>query len=187
MPIETTLHPTLWRTCRVIANRNRLKIFRLLIDEPGLTVSAVAERLGVSVPAASEYLRALESRGLLTTRRVGRWVKYQCAGGGSESSGAVLATALRAAFREDNNALEAIFRAATAFTHPRRIEIYRAVQAGAVTLAQAQAATRIPAWALLRHFQKLETRGFITCQFGRYAVVSRPDALGQELVRIVGS
>ena len=40
------LQPTLWRTCRVIANRTRLQILALLLRQPGQTVSAVAAHLG---------------------------------------------------------------------------------------------------------------------------------------------
>ena len=58
--------PTLWRTCRVLANRKRLQTLALLIRQPNQTVSAVAERMSLSMPAASQYLRALEARGLPT-------------------------------------------------------------------------------------------------------------------------
>ncbi|MBM3889971.1 MAG: helix-turn-helix transcriptional regulator, partial [Verrucomicrobia bacterium] len=66
------LRPTLWRTCRVIANPTRLKIFALLAEQPGQTVSGVADRLKLPLSEASESLRALEARGLLTARREGR-------------------------------------------------------------------------------------------------------------------
>jgi hypothetical protein len=35
--------PTLWRTCRVLANRKRLQTLALLIQQPNQTVSTVAE------------------------------------------------------------------------------------------------------------------------------------------------
>ncbi len=68
----SSLRPTLWRTCRVLANRTRLKIYALLLRQPGQTVSAIAEQLKLPLPAASHYLRALEARGLLAVRRKGR-------------------------------------------------------------------------------------------------------------------
>ena len=64
-----SLQPTLWRTCRVLANRTRLRMFHLLLHQPGQTVSAIAERLGLTVPVASQNLRALEARGLLALSR----------------------------------------------------------------------------------------------------------------------
>ena len=75
--------PTLWRTCRVLANRKRLQTLALLIRQPNQTVSAVADRISLSTPAASQYLRALEARGLLTCRRIGRRVEYRPAAGTS--------------------------------------------------------------------------------------------------------
>src|SRR5437870_8771631 len=78
--------PTLWRTWRVLANRKRLQTLALLIRQPNQTVSAVAERIGLSTPAASQYLRALEARGLLTCRRVGRRVEYRPSAGTSDGA-----------------------------------------------------------------------------------------------------
>src|SRR2546421_4014919 len=69
--------PTLWRTCRVLANRKRLQMLALLIRQPNQTVSTVAHQMRLSLPAASQYLRALEGRGLLTCRRVGLQVGYR--------------------------------------------------------------------------------------------------------------
>ena len=87
--------PTLWRTCRVLANRKRLQTLALLIRQPNQTVSAVAERMSLSVPAASQYLRALEARGLLTCRRVGRRVEYRTAVGTGEGVAGKIINSLR--------------------------------------------------------------------------------------------
>ena len=57
------LQPTRWRTCRVLANRPRQQIFGLLVQQFPQTVSAVAARLHLPLPVASQYLRALEARG----------------------------------------------------------------------------------------------------------------------------
>ena len=58
MPTAPALQPTLWRTCRVLANRTRLQIFGLLRRQPNQTVSAVAQHLKLSLPVASQYSRA---------------------------------------------------------------------------------------------------------------------------------
>jgi DNA-binding transcriptional ArsR family regulator len=91
--------PTLWRTCRVIANQKRLEIFECLVQTPGQTVTSVAQHCSLPLSVASESLRMLESRGLLTVQRVGRWVKYRlCSGpGGRANSG--LVAALRTTFQ----------------------------------------------------------------------------------------
>ena len=53
MSSVTSLQPTLWRTCRVLANRTRLKICARILQQPDQTVSAIAERLKLPLPAAS--------------------------------------------------------------------------------------------------------------------------------------
>jgi DNA-binding transcriptional ArsR family regulator len=126
--------PTLWRTCRVLANRKRLQTLALLIRQPNQTVSAVAERMSLSVPTASQYLRALEARGLLTCRRAGRRVEYRPSAGMSEGAAEEMVKALRLVFRRRAQPIEAIFKLATGFTHPRRVEVFRALANGADSL-----------------------------------------------------
>ncbi|MBI5383616.1 MAG: hypothetical protein HZA90_02905 [Verrucomicrobia bacterium] len=176
--------PTLWRTCRVLANPLRLQMFGLLLRRPGQTVSAVADHLHQPLALTSLYLRALEARSLLTVRRTGRWVSYRPSPATEPSPSAGLLVALRAAFQHEAEPVETIFRLATAFTHPRRIELFRLLKTGPRKLGQLRAAAHISAWASLRHLKKLEARGFITRQEGLYAVAERTDGLGQELARL---
>ena len=184
MNAASSLQPTLWRTCRVLANRTRLRILALLIRDSAQTVSSVALRLPLALPVASQYLRALEARGLLAVRRVGRRVEYRqwaSANGAHE-----LVEPLRLALRRDAAAVESVFRLCTAFTHPRRIEVFRALKTQPQTLSQLQSTTRISALALWRHLRKLEARGFVTCQQGHYSAISPTDALGRALARLAG-
>jgi DNA-binding transcriptional ArsR family regulator len=176
--------PTLWRTCRVLANRKRLQTFALLIRQPNQTVSAVAERMSLSMPAASQYLRALEARGLLTCRRVGRRVEYRPSPGTGEGAAEEIVKALRLIFRRRAQPIEAIFKLATAFTHPRRIEVFRALTNGADSFAKLQAATHIPARALSRHLAKLEARGFVKDEMALYAVPIHGHPFGRVLARL---
>ncbi len=184
MPSTIPLHPTLWRTCRVIANRSRLRIFALLMRQPGQTVSAIANRSNLPIPVASQYLRALEARGLLEVRRVGRRVRcrLRSAIAGGPAQGIV--EAMLEAFRRDPKPVEALFKTATAFTHPRRIEIFRTLQREPQTLHQLRDATGIPLWALRRHLKKLEARAFVASWSGNYVAANRPDAFGRELARL---
>ncbi len=179
-----SLNPTLWRTCRILANRARLETLRLLSQEQELSVSEVAARLSLSMPLTSQNLRALESRGLLTVKRQHRYVRYRLAGGTTTAGAAALMPALRKVLRRERSPVEAVFSLATAFTHPRRLEMYRALAQGPLTLEQLQSATRIPPPALLRHLKKLETRGFVTCHADHWAAVERTDELGQMLSRL---
>jgi DNA-binding transcriptional ArsR family regulator len=184
MPAAPSLQPTLWRTCRVLANPTRLKIFGLLLQQPGQTVSELARSLRLPLSLTSEYLRALEARGLLTARRVGRLVKYRAGPPTGQGSREGLADALRAVFQREVRPVEMAFRLATAFTHPRRVEIFRALAPEPRTVAQIQEATGISTRALLRHLRKLEVREFITHRGARYAAANRSDGLGRELARL---
>ena len=178
--------PTLWRTCRVLANRKRLQTLALLIRQPNQTVSTVAERMSLSVPAASQYLRALEARGLLTCRRVGRRVEYRPSAGTSEGAAQEIVKALRLVFRRRAQPIEAIFKLATAFTHPRRIEVFRALTNGADSFAKLQAATHIPARALSRHLAKLEARGFAKNEMAQYVATTQSHPFARVLARLAG-
>jgi DNA-binding transcriptional ArsR family regulator len=179
------LRPTLWRTCRVLANRTRLKMFGLLVDHPRLTVSQVASRSGISEPLASQYLRALNARSLLVPKRRGLWVHYRPAT--SEETGEPIATPLRMKFGRGQKPIDLIFRLSTAFTHPRRVEILRALKQRPRTLAELRQVTGVPRPSLLRHLHKLITRGFVRYQRQRrrvYISLRHPDAFGRALAAL---
>ena len=184
MKADTPLQPTLWRTCRVLANRTRLQMLRLLLQEPGLTVSGVAQRLHLPLPVASQYLRAMEARGLLTVRRSGRRVQYQPPSADASGPGAVLLAALRQVFHRESRPEETLFKLATAFTHPRRIEVFRALQQQPRNVQQLQTATRLSHWALRRHLRKLEQRGFVAQQQSHYAVAPVAGTFERALARL---
>ena len=180
---STSSQPTLWRTCRVLANRKRLRTLALLIRQPNQTVSALAERVSLSMPAASQYLRALEARGLLTCRRVGRRAEYRPSPGTGEGTAEEIVKALRLAFRRRAQPIEAIFKLATAFTHPRRIAVFRALTNGGDSFAELQAATNMPARALSRHLAKLEARGFVKDEEALYVATIHRHPFGRVLAR----
>jgi len=186
MPENSILRPTLWRTCRVLANFTRLKIFAALLHEPNQTVSAVAAQLHQPLSLVSEYLRALEARGLLTVRREGPRVKYRISPSGNGSGSSGLVSALRSICQTEPEPPKVIFNLVTGFTHPRRIEIFRVLQPGPRNLGQLRMATRISTWALLRHLRKLSARGFVTHKQGMYVAVQHTHALGRELARLAG-
>jgi len=186
---NSDLRPTLWRTCRVLANHNRLRIFHSLLLQPDQTVSAIANRFKLSLPIASESLRLLESRSLLTARRTGKYVKYRVVPTSRSNPKSRLLAELTAIFhkRTSSKASDTIFQVVTAFTHPRRIEIFRALRMRPRTFDQVQAATGISVLALSRHLRKLEARRFIECRDGLYTVVRRVDPLRRELMRLAAA
>jgi DNA-binding transcriptional ArsR family regulator len=178
------VQPTLWRTCRAIANRTRLQVFRLLVRQPSQTVSDVATRLGRPLSLTSEYLRTLEARGLLIARRVSRRVIYRLNPATDGGPAPKLVAALRSALQCEVQPLETLFNLATAFTHPRRIEIFRVLHAKPRTRAEVQVVTGISSRAVQRHLKKLQARHFVTRKGGVYAVARCPHAFGRELARI---
>ena len=176
--------PTLWRTCRVLANRKRLHILALLARNRAQTVSSVAQRMKLSRPTASQYLRALEARGLLTCERVGSRVEYRLADGRTKGSADQIVAALRRILGRGGRRFERLFKLATAFTHPRRVEVFRAISGGADSFGNIQAATHIPGPALQRQLEKLEGRGFIGNARGAYAARPQADPFARTLARL---
>jgi DNA-binding transcriptional ArsR family regulator len=141
----------------------------------------VAKKLNLPLPLASEYLRSLESRSLLQAKRVGRWVKYRTAPIDRAKPVSALAAALRKTLRHHPNPIPAIFNAATAFTHPRRIDIFRAVQMRPRTFEQLHRAIGMSIPALYRHLAKLQARDFVRYWNGRYYPVLQSDAVRRQL------
>lgn len=179
------IHPTLWRTCRVLANATRLRIFAQLVRKQPQGVSELAAGVAVTLPVASQSLRALESRGLLKVKRIHRRVEYRIATIAEAGALADLVSALKTDFRREPLPTARIIKFATAFTHPSRICIYRCLQGGQKTQMQIQAAVPISAPALSRHLGKLIARGFVELDdVGRCTAIKHPHAIGRALATI---
>lgn len=154
--------PTLWRTCRVLANRERLRILQMVLEHPDQHVSDVARNVDMTMSGTSQYLRALNARGLLTAQRVGHCVRYRMQSDKTLPEAKILSRGLKAALADRNNPVELIYREATAFTHPRRVEIFRVVNQGSeLTKEELRERTSISAEALRRHLVKLVERGYL--------------------------
>lgn len=174
------LAPTLWRTCRVLANYTRLRILSLLFSTSQQTVSALAGRLRLQLSAASQNLRLIESRGLLSVRRVKLRAYYRINDAPTRDA-RILVEAIGSTFQSVSSPENVIFKSATAFTHPRRIEIYCLLKAQPQSLAQLCSATGISMTAMIRHVHKLEARGFVSNSEGDYAAVTPKPAIGRVL------
>lgn len=161
MPDLPDLSPTLWRTCRALANRHRLQILKLLFQQRSQTVSAVADALDLSVSAASQYLRLLNSRGLIQANRLGRFVVYCAVPNEAISGTPEILRDVKATFARSREPVTLVFRLATAFTHPRRIRIVNALDGNSMSFLDLKQRTRISAQALERHLPKLEAREMI--------------------------
>lgn len=68
---------TLARTFAALGDRTRFQIMRLLLGNPELCVSEVAERVGISTAGVSQHMQVLERAGLLKRERMGQRICYR--------------------------------------------------------------------------------------------------------------
>lgn len=173
------LTPTLWRTCRVLASRRRMKLLKQVFETPGQTVTVLADAVGIPLHVASRYLRDLNARGLLKAERISRYVRYHPDADPSVESSPPLLSALKHVFKAYKRAIDAIHASATAMTHPRRIEIVRCLKQGCHSAADLCRLTRISRFAVRRHLAKLQKRGFVVkTGSGEWQYVRPADRLG---------
>lgn len=154
-------HPTLWRTCRVLANARRLTCLRLVIEFPGASVAEIAKAAGIAAPTASVELRALQARGLIAAHRESRWVRYFPEPDLLVPSAGPVLRALTRAFKQ-GEPLEAVMKQVTAFTHPRRLLVIQCLQRKTpldILSLAAQCKMSVP--AAFRHVRKLVSRGIV--------------------------
>ncbi|MBA4388648.1 MAG: hypothetical protein C0404_11755 [Verrucomicrobia bacterium] len=168
------LKPTLWRTCRVLANRWRLRILGELFKRPGQSVTLIASRLDIPASLASRYLRDLNARGLLQARRVGSTVQYTPAANPSIPQASALLEALQRTFRDQQDPVRLVFRQVTAFTHPRRSLIVTALASGPLQVAELRRMTAMSRSAIKRHIQKLESRTLVLRTRDDHVALARP-------------
>ena len=153
-------HPTLWRTCRVLANPHRLTCLKAVLDHPSRSVEEIAAATRLPPNKASMHLRALQSRGLLCALRHSRWVRYSPHPDPLVPCAAPILNAMRAALRAQPEAH--ILLTLTAFTHPRRLTLLRHLQLCELAFEDSlSTATQISLPALWRHLKKLEARSLI--------------------------
>jgi DNA-binding MarR family transcriptional regulator len=181
---KADLRPTLWRTCRALANRRRLRLVRYVLRHPGHTVTEIADALGFTVATASEYLRVLNARGLLEAGRVDRFVCYGPGRDRSLPEAQQILQALQLVARRRKDFERHVFRQATAFTHLRRARIIRAIEDQRLTILDLEMRTRISRRALKRHLAKLRARGYLRRKGGRWYCPPMHSPLPKTLVRL---
>lgn len=168
-----TLNPTLWRTCRTLSGRNRLRLLREILERPGQNVSQLAERAGIGVSDASQELRRLQSRGLLRRSAHGLAIVYQAIPDPQVPSAAPLLHALKAALAASKSE-ESIRQTASALAHERRIALAGALLHDPQDGTQLARQTRLGAATLRWHVKKMKTAGLVGKAGKRY--VLRPDS-----------
>ena len=179
-------HPTIWRTCRVLAHAQRLACLKAVLAHPGLSVGEVAELLHLPFDKASLNLRALQSRGLLQAQRVSRWVRYQPRPDPLVSSSAPLLAALKKTLLKGTIAEKEIIHILTGFTHPRRLIILKHLcENDEVDSAILAAETGISPPALWRHLKNLYARGLAMETESGWKLRSTSSPLAKTLLRIL--
>ena len=183
---RSPLAPTLWRTFRVIASEKRLRCLKVVLKTPDCSVEQVAQAVGVSEVQASLALRALQARGLIASKRQSRWVLYAPDPDVSVVAAQAFLSAMKAALLDSRIEASRIVKAATAYTHPRRIDIVRAIaQADEVDPLGLSVQLGFSPAATFRHLAILKARGVVVGIDGKYVLAKPRTWLGAELLSIV--
>ena len=189
--MKEELRPTVWRTARALANKNRLRFLRAIFVSKGTKgVTRLAEDIGVSVSTASIYLRALNARGLVDVKRVSSYVYY---GGGKDRSlpeAQLLQDAFRRLFdRKDlpRDWPARIIPVLKAYANARRISIIKIIAGnGPLTFASLLNLADMPETSLLRHLSLLLGGGVVEQDERRQYVIKKPkNSLGQAFLKII--
>ena len=183
---EESLSPTLWRTCRVLSNPNRLRCLKAVLKSPGRSVEDVAAAVGLTEVKASLALRALQSRGLLSSRRRSRWLHYHPETDPAVVSADLFLDAAKRALVDNRMSEQDFGDAMQAYTHPRRIAIVRAV-AHADNLQPADLCEMldISPEAMARHLRMLKTLAVVQMTKKGCALSSSRSDLAKALLRII--
>jgi DNA-binding transcriptional ArsR family regulator len=179
------LQPTLWRTCRVLANERRIGVLAYICANGSACVTETAAATHISQPQATQHLRLLQSRGLLRATRSSRWVTYAPIADPLVKHARGMLEAIQCSLKRKEPP-EDIICALTAFTHPRRLLIVLALLAQPLTFEQLVARCRISPPALYRHLRKLERRGVLApAMNGTYQLCTPPSKLLHNLIDLV--
>jgi len=178
------LQPTLWRTCRALANRTRLRLLAIVIANPDSPVSAIAEIAKIQTTLASRYLRALNARGMVHARRRGAWVFYSARPDLSLPDSAALLSVFSRTLTVEPETVDHTFRLLTAFTHPRRVAIVRELRSGELRQCELRNRLGLSQAAVERHLRKLRTRGFVAVGKHGYRLRRPRDVLARTLLKL---
>ena len=185
--ILDSLTPTLWRTCRAVANLQRLRLFNAMIDQPPQSMGVIAKKCEMPKAVCCQYMRQLNARGLCMATRKSRWVYYHLQADPKVRHSEIIMQALITELRSANDAVyKQVFRDLTTFAHPRRIDIVLALgkhgKTDCLTLCKRCKFSRR---AMERQLDKLVRRGIVGQKDGCFFLVSPRTPLAKTLVKIV--
>lgn len=183
---QTILTPSLWKTCRVLANTTRLKLLRLLLKQNDWDEKTYAATLKLSANTVCLYLKHLQARGLCRAVYSGRFVYYQAIPDPLVRHAKPLLDAFREIFKTSCSYAN-IIRALTAYTHLRRLSIISVLKKSDHPLDEFEITgrTRIPWLSCRRHLDKLQRHlVVIQNQEDRYSLTKPHDALAAVLLSL---
>ena len=172
---EMKLKPTYWRTCRALANEDRLRLFKAVVENEGrFSVRQYARLLGLQDDVASVYLRQMNARGLLGVTREHIKVFYNLNTDRSLPQAAELQRALAAYVKGDlpDGWEESLVRLFKGFTHFNRLAIIVRLSKCEATLLELENAIGTVVKSIYHHLRFLYAAGLVeTCRVGQEKIV----------------
>ena len=161
---DVKLKPTYWRTCRALANEDRLRLFKAVVESEGrFSVRQYARLLGLQDDVASVYLRQMNARGLLGVTREHIKVFYNLNRDRSLPQAAELQKTLATYMRGNlpdgwEDTLVRIFKG---FTHFNRLAIIVRLAKGEATLPELERAAGTIVKSTYHHLRFLYAAGVV--------------------------
>jgi DNA-binding transcriptional ArsR family regulator len=182
-----TYHPTIWRTCRVLANPNRLHCLKAVLTTPGAAVGEIAALCGLPHNQACLSLRALQARGLIRPVRESRWVRYHPQADPLVPSAAPILCGISEALLAGKMPDDRVIRCLTAFTHPRRLTILALLHLHrGLPFTRLSRESDVSPAALARHLDKLRRRGLVEeTEAKGWALLPPPSPLAAILLEVL--
>ena len=180
------LSPTLWRTCRMLAGATRLALLRRIVQCPGQSVTELAASEKIDLARASQELRRLQARGIVSVEREGRYVRYYPEADPLVSSAKPILRALQEACAKwSPTSDETTARLAQGLAHTRRIAVVQALRDGPRPFGNLQAAVQFPGQTLWHHLRILEAGGWAERERGRWKLARNGHPLAACLLKLI--
>lgn len=160
--VPNRLRPTLWKTCRVLANNKRLNLLRVLrLLDGEMMIKEIAKQAALSVATCGQYLKHIQARGLIAVSRRGKCGFYRLSPDKLiNESDPLLHALLRAFDLKFTN--YSIRKELTSFTHPVRVKLVQILaQEPLLDYGSLAAKLNMTVRSLPLHLDKLARRGVI--------------------------
>lgn len=164
-----------WKLCRVLANKSRLKILQLLLNESELCVCDIACEQRLTRPSASRHIQLLAEYKFIKTTPSGKWLLCRIYESKKSDDFTALREIIFKKLRAGDPQINSIYKSATAFTHERRIRIIQLLQTRNMSLDELISASEISGIALSRHLTKLTQRNLVAENDGMYRFTTPTD------------